>query len=127
MAGNKCSQCTNSCAHCNLNSFKEKKLYRINSDSDLHIQHITKAEESVLETLDEIALLHCNKIGDDRDKSLVSKIGSEKVQSGAFNRERGTEKNKFMKQKSLNRTLSTSVLKIKKRRSGFWNLYVCKL
>jgi len=80
---------------------------RMNSDSDLHIQPISQEEERVLETLDEIQLLH--------NISKAPQIINN--QNAEANKKK---KMLLVKQKSLNRTLSTSALRIKKKRPGFW-------
>ena len=101
----------------------KKQLLRMNSDSDLHIQPISSEEERVLETLDEIDLLHNiaktpNILG---SGSGGPPGGLKPPGSGSGAPPSTTDKRKLVKQKSLNRTLSTSVLRIKKKRCAFWN------
>lgn len=106
-----------------------KPLVRMNSDSDLHIQPISQEEASVLETLDEIDLLHNiaktpNLLSGDKSKANLLKVpvsGSDSIATGKVTAPPGGDKRKLVKQKSLNRTLSTSVLRIKKKRCTFWN------
>lgn len=104
-----------------------KQLVRMNSDSDLHIQPISSEEERVLETLDEIALLHTiaekkPDIRDNKDKVMLLNQGPIKPPApGVVGHGRGGGKRLLVKQKSLNRTLSTSVLRIKQKKSTFWN------
>lgn len=125
-----------------------KKLVRMNSDSDLHIQHMSKEEESVLDTLDEIDLLHNiaktpNLLNDGASSpsrrfggiyasaattttpanNLLQIPGAPSTSSSGTEQQQSPnrDKRKLMKQKSLNRTLSTSVLRIKKKRCTFWN------
>jgi hypothetical protein len=94
---------------------------RMNSDSDLQIQAMSSEEERVLDTLDEIDLLHNiaktpNVLGSATGGSaghLLKPPGSLAVGPA--------DKRKLVKQKSLNRTLSTSVLRIKQKRCAFWN------
>lgn len=104
-----------------------KQLIRMNSDSDLHIQPISSEEERVLETLDEIDLLHNiaktpNLLGSNASLGhhLKPPAGPGAGAGGGGGGGDG-DKRKLVKQKSLNRTLSTSVLRIKKKRSTFWN------
>jgi hypothetical protein len=106
---------------------KPKPLIRINSDSDLHIQQISQEEERVLETLDEIQLLHNmakapKLIGNGNlAKNSSGKLASAvSAVSNASNASADRKKLLLVKQKSLNRTLSTSALRIKKKRPGFW-------
>ncbi len=116
-----------------------KPFVRMNSDSDLHIQPFTQEEERVLETLDEIDLLHniaktpnilgsripsSGVAGDSTGGKPPPPAASSAAAAAALNAAASSEDKKkrlLVKQKSLNRTLSTSVLRIKKKRCAFWD------
>ena len=115
---------------------KPPMLVRMNSDSDLQIQPMSSEEERVLDTLDEIDLLHNiaktpNLLGGSGANGAKNAGGLLKVPGSSAGQAAGSsggsggpavkDKRKLVKQKSLNRTLSTSVLRIKKKRCAFWD------
>lgn len=102
---------------------KKNPLVRMNSDSDLHIQPMSSEEERVLDTLDEIDLLH-NIAKTPNLLKVNAEAAAANNSAAAGNKAAATaaaKKKLLVKQKSLNRTLSTSVLRIKKKRCAFWD------
>lgn len=101
-----------------------KPFIRMNSDPKM----LPSSQEQLLDSLDEIDLLH--KIAktpnmlNDRGAAAAAAAGSRLAPpnsgpAGPASPQKSS-RNKLVKQKSLNRTLSTSVLRIKKKRS-FWS------